>query len=103
MSYYETLEVSPNASQAVIKAAYKSLMQRYHPDKNPDDSSVAERAVQVLRAYEVLSNEAKRAAYDEQLKQRLQAQTISARDLSGVMGRQRVFSNRDDVQERKYY
>lgn len=71
MNYYETLEVSPNASQAVIKAAYKSLMQRYHPDKNPGDTAIAERAVLVGQAYEVLSDAAKRAVYDNQFKRHL--------------------------------
>lgn len=63
-SHYEILEVSPNASPEVIRAAYRSLMQRYHPDKNPDDNRAAERAVQVVQAYEVLSDADRRAAYD---------------------------------------
>lgn len=70
MNYYEILEVSPNASAAVIRAAYKSLIQRYHPDKNPDDAAVAERASLVVQAYEVLSDSGKRSAYDLELKAR---------------------------------
>lgn len=61
MNYYEILEVSPKASPLVIRAAYKSLMQRYHPDK---DSGDAERAALVVQAYDVLSDEAKRSSYD---------------------------------------
>ncbi len=34
-TFYDVLQVSPNADQDVIKAAYRSLVQRYHPDKNP--------------------------------------------------------------------
>lgn len=67
MNYYETLEVSPSASPEVIRAAYKSLMQRYHPDRNPGDAMAATRATRVVQAYEVLSDAAQRAAYDQQL------------------------------------
>lgn len=70
MNYYEILEVSQNASPEVIKAAYKSLMQRYHPDKNPGNAGIAERALGVVQAYEVLSDPTRRAAYDSKLKQK---------------------------------
>lgn len=69
MNYYEILEVSQNASPGVIRAAYKSLIQRYHPDKNPGDSSIAERAALVVQAYEVLSDADKRSAYDIALRE----------------------------------
>jgi len=69
MNYYDLLEVSPNASGEVIRAAYKSLMQRYHPDRNPGDAAIAERAALVTRAYDVLSQDEKRAAYDLSLRQ----------------------------------
>lgn len=67
MSHYETLEVSRNASFEVIRAAYKSLIQRYHPDKNPDNAAAATKAQQVSVAYAILSVPESRAAYDEQL------------------------------------
>lgn len=70
MNHYEVLEVSQSASPEVIKAAYKSLMQRYHPDRNPGDAKAAERSVAVALAYEVLSDTDRRAAYDLELKQR---------------------------------
>lgn len=76
MNYYEILEVSPKASSLVIRAAYKSLMQRYHPDKNPGDSAVAARAALVVQAYEVLSDSNKRTAYDS-------AQLQSAKSYDG--------------------
>jgi flagellar basal body-associated protein FliL len=80
MNCYEILEVSPNASPAVIKAAFKSLMQRYHPDRNPGDAQIAEHASLVVQAYEVLSDEAKRAAYDLTLSQQPAAPQFFARD-----------------------
>lgn len=89
MNYYETLEVSQNASQEVIKAAYRSLMQRYHPDRNPGNAEAAERALLVGRAYEVLSDPNKRVAYDIELKQQSSGYSINIRDKSrNVLSRQ---------------
>ncbi len=65
-TYYDVLMVSRNASQDVIRAAFKSLCQKYHPDRNmhPD----AERIFQQLNeAYSVLSNPVERSKYDKQL------------------------------------
>lgn len=76
MNYYETLEISQNASPEVVKAAYRSLMQRYHPDKNPGNAAVAERAAQVAQAYEVISDPVQRTAYDLQLKNQASAQAL---------------------------
>ena len=68
VTHYDTLEISPKASADVVRAAYRSLIQRFHPDRNAGDDAAAERAVAVTRAYEVLSDAASRAAYDEQLR-----------------------------------
>ena len=64
MNHYDTLEVSPNASPEVIRAAYKSLIQRFHPDKHPGNQAVAARATAIAQAYEVLSDAAQRAEYN---------------------------------------
>ena len=69
MSHYEVLEVSPKASPEVIRAAYRSLMQRYHPDKNPGNAGIAEKAARIAQAYDVLSDPGRRAAYDSSLGQ----------------------------------
>ena len=68
-TYYEILEVSPNASQAVIRAAYKSLMQRSHPDKNSGDLQMEQQTILIGQAFDVLSDPEKRKAYDFELKQ----------------------------------
>jgi len=68
MNYYEILEVSPNASPEVLRAAYKSLIQRYHPDRNPGNRQAAERSQAVVQAYQVLSDAGRRAAYDFELR-----------------------------------
>lgn len=64
MNHYDVLEVSPKASGEVIRAAYKSLMQRHHPDKAPDPGASGERAARIAQAYDVLSDPDKRLAYD---------------------------------------
>ncbi len=67
MTHYDTLEISPQASAEVVRAAYRSLIQRFHPDRNPGDESAGARAVAITQAYEVLSDAERRGAYDRQL------------------------------------
>lgn len=62
--YYEILDVSKSASKEEIKRAYRKQALKYHPDKNPGDSVAEEKFKEAAEAYEVLSNEEKRARYD---------------------------------------
>jgi molecular chaperone DnaJ len=62
--YYEILDVSKNASKEDIKKAYRKQALKYHPDKNPGDGSAEEKFKEAAEAYEVLSNDDKRARYD---------------------------------------
>jgi curved DNA-binding protein CbpA len=62
--YYSILGVLPTAEDAVIRAAYKALAQRYHPDRN-SSADAKERMAEINEAYGVLSDSAKRKAYDE--------------------------------------
>ena len=66
-THYDTLEVSAQASPEVVRAAYRSLIQRFHPDRRPGDMQAAERAAAITAAYEVLSDPKRRAAYDQTL------------------------------------
>lgn len=63
--YYEVLGVAKNASAADIKKAYRKLALQYHPDKNPGDKAAEEKFKEAAEAYDVLSNEEKRAKYDQ--------------------------------------
>lgn len=63
--YYAVLGVAPTSEDFVIQAAYRAMMRRYHPDTNKD-SDASKRALEINEAYAVLSNPAKRAAYDAQ-------------------------------------
>jgi len=67
-TYYDTLQLARSASPAVIRAAYRSLSQQYHPDKNPGDLEKAHRYMSRLnKAYEVLSDPDRRKAYDDEI------------------------------------
>jgi len=62
--YYEVLGVSREATKEEIKKAYRKQALKYHPDKNPGDKKAEENFKEAAAAYEVLSNEEKKARYD---------------------------------------
>ncbi|MEM9000957.1 MAG: molecular chaperone DnaJ [Bacteroidota bacterium] len=63
--YYEILGVSKNATAAEIKKAYRKKALEFHPDKNPGDAKAEEMFKKSAEAYEVLSDQDKRAKYDQ--------------------------------------
>ncbi|MDF1647106.1 MAG: molecular chaperone DnaJ [Legionellaceae bacterium] len=63
--YYELLGVARDASDAEIKKAYRKLAMKHHPDRNPDDKASEEKFKEIQKAYAVLSDKEKRAAYDQ--------------------------------------
>src|SRR6202451_4571939 len=63
--YYKTLGVAKTAKPAEIKASYRKLARKYHPDANKGDASAEERFKEISEAYSVLSDEKRRKEYDE--------------------------------------
>ena len=63
--YYEVLGVDKKASADEIKKAYKKMAIKYHPDRNPGDKEAEDKFKEAAEAYEVLSDDNKRARYDQ--------------------------------------
>ena len=90
MCYYEVLEVSKDCSGAELKKAYRKLAMKYHPDRNPDDHEAEEKFKIVNEAYQILSDDKKRAIYDRYGKAGLEGQGMG----SGFGG-----ANMDDIMD----
>lgn len=68
MTYYDILEISENASDEVVRMAYKALAKKYHPDVFKGDPKEAEEKMkQINEAFEILSDNQKRKQYDNSL------------------------------------
>ena len=63
--YYKTLGVAKTAKPAEIKASYRKLARKYHPDANKGNASAEEKFKEISEAYSVLSDEKRRKEYDE--------------------------------------
>jgi len=88
--HYEKLGVSPGATPDVIKLAYRKKAAQYHPDKNTAENA-AVRFREVQDAYEVLSDAARRQAYDDYRQRSLiedpmaVAQEMAAKYIQGIV------------------
>ena len=63
--YYEVLGVERGSDEAAVKKAYRRIAMKNHPDRNPDNPEAEERFKEASEAYEILSDQQKRQAYDE--------------------------------------
>jgi DnaJ-class molecular chaperone len=63
-THYETLGVEPSAPAEDIKRAYRALVKRWHPDKNPDDPQAEAKIRDINAAWDELSTPERRASYD---------------------------------------
>jgi len=91
--YYEVLGVTRNATIDELKSSYRKMAMKYHPDKNPDDSAAEAKFKEAAEAYEVLSDSAKRARYDQFGHQGLRA----GQDFHSYSGFEDVFSQFSDI------
>ena len=62
--YYDVLGVAKDSDSSTIKGAYRKMAMKYHPDRNPGDTEAEKNFKEASEAYEVLSNNEKRQAYD---------------------------------------
>lgn len=68
MNYYQVLEIEQTASEEVIKAAYKALVKKYHPDNCSGDKTIAnKKIIEINEAFAVLSDKKRREKYDVDL------------------------------------
>ncbi len=92
--YYEILGVDRNADADAIKASYRKLALKYHPDRNPGDKEAEENFKEAAEAYEVLRNSQKRNIYDQYGHQGLQGTGFT-----GFRGFEDIFSSFGDIFE----
>jgi len=92
--YYEILGVARNATPEELKAVYRKLALKYHPDRNPDDKEAEEKFKEAAEAYEVLHDPQKRAIYDQYGHQGLEGSGFS-----GFGGFEDIFSSFSDIFE----
>jgi molecular chaperone DnaJ len=90
--YYEILGVTRTADATEIKKAYRRLAMEHHPDRNPDDKMAEERFKEAAEAYEVLSDDDKRAHYD-----RFGHEGLRQSGFEGFRGVDDIFSHFGDL------
>ena len=92
--YYEVLGVAKSASDNELKASYRKLALKYHPDRNPGDKAAEENFKEAAEAYEVLRDPRKRQIYDQYGHQGLEGSGFS-----GFGGFEDIFSSFGDIFE----
>ena len=96
--YYEVLGLSKGATKEELKKSYRKLAIKFHPDKNPDDKAAEDKFKEAAEAYDVLSNDEKRARYDRYGHQGMSgASGFGGRGGGGGMSMDDIFSQFGDM------
>ncbi len=90
--YYEVLGISRNSDDSEIKASYRKMALKYHPDRNPGDKTAEEKFKEAAEAYEVLRDSHKRQIYDQ-----FGHQGLEGTGFSGFGGAEDIFSSFGDL------
>jgi molecular chaperone DnaJ len=93
--YYEVLGVQKNAAKDDIKKAYRKLAIQYHPDRNPGNKEAEEKFKEATEAYEVLSDDQKKSAYDQFGFAGVEGMGGGGHDWSNFRGFEDIFGNGD--------
>ena len=92
--YYEVLGVAKGADAKEIKKAYRKVAMKFHPDKNPGDKAAEDKFKEAAEAYEILSDEQKRARYDRYGHRGVDPQAGFG---GGGMNMEDIFANFSDI------
>jgi molecular chaperone DnaJ len=92
--YYEILNVGRDAAEDELKASFRKLALKYHPDRNPGDKEAEEKFKEAAEAYEVLRDSEKRSLYDQ-----FGHQGLEGAGFSGFGGFEDIFSSFSDIFE----
>ena len=95
--FYEILGVSKGASADEIKKAYRKVAMQYHPDRNPGDKSAEEKFKEAAEAYEILSDQDKRAQYDRFGHAGVSSNGRGGQYAGGGMNMEDIFSQFGDI------
>ena len=85
VNYYQILQVNPSATLIEIKQSFRTLALKYHPDKNKNSESSKEKFMQIIEAYEILSDQYARRRYDY----------VNSQNRSSQVGRERWVPSAD--------
>jgi DnaJ-class molecular chaperone len=101
-NYYEILEVKSDTSDEVIKAAYRALMKKYHPDNGGNQDPTGEKLRLVKEAYDCLSDPQRRKQYDVQFRMEYSKAGTSAKCESQPKAQEPESVQKNDDVEKKH-